>query len=275
MTTTNPITLTDVDHSGADAPLHLITAVHHDLADHLPATAASIAALRSRLPTRRIRWHVTVDGPGDLRHPIPGTDTCRRAARSIGVSAARNAALTEAAGEGGWVFRVDGDDLINPDGWADLLADPDFATTPWVATNLTTCDGQPTPHWFTGRRRWHIGEAADTWTTPMAFHPNNIVVDASLALAIGGWPAMGVNEDIAYAFAINDLSEGIGLPHVTLRYRKWEHQTVAGGTYLRDKADAFAHIAAVTNARRAHTGLPPVTAPAVLPGSLYLDDNRG
>ena len=250
------------------APLHLVTAVHRGLAEHLGATAASVAALRAATPGRDVFWHVTVDGEGGACPDAPGADTLICAQHTMGVSAARNAALAAAA-EGGWVFRLDGDDCLDVDGWVELFADPLFGTTAWCATNLLTFDGQQTVHWFDAPRRWARGQVAEQWTAPMLFHPNNIVVDAALALATGGWPALRVNEDIAYCFAVNDAEPGVALPHVTLRYRKWAHQTVAQDTYLRDKADAFATIAAVANARRARIGLGPVTAPQVGSAALY------
>lgn len=263
-------TLPGMDAARPGDPVHLVTAVHRDLAEHLGATGSSIDVLRAAVPHRTFVWHVVVDGAGPPGPPVPGADTCLWAGRSLGVSAARNAALAGVGG--GWVFRVDGDDLVDSDGWAGLLADPGFGSAPWCATNLLTVDGEPTPHWFDRPRTWAAGEVAEAWTTPMVFHPNNIVADASLVLAVGGWPAIGVNEDIAFCFAINDLAAGAALPHVTLRYRKWAHQTVAGDTYVRDKAAAFAFIAASATARRARYGGRAVRAPAVLPGSLYLPD---
>lgn len=255
--------------------LHLLTAVHAALTDHLHETAASVSALRSRLAETgtEVLWHVVVDGAGEQPERLDDADTFQVAARQIGVSAARNMALAATSGDG-WVFRLDGDDTLDVDGWEALLADPRFGSTPWHPTNLTDQDGQPTPHWFAEPRRWEAREVEEQWTSPMPFHPNDVVARADLVLAIGGWPAMRVNEDILWCFGLNQHAPGLALPYVTLRYRRWERQTVSDDRYLADKDAAFRFIEAVTNARRATAGLSPVRAPRPGAGTLYLPTQK-
>ncbi len=242
--------------------LHLLTAVHTTLAEHLDETAASVADLRDNLRADDIDvlWHVVIDGEGIPPHRPEGSHTYKVAGRQIGVAAARNLALSATSGDG-WVFRLDGDDTLDVEGWQSLLADPLFGTTHWHPTNLTDQHGKPTPHWFNTSRLWGRHAVEENWTTPMPFHPNNVVVKAELALEVGGWPALRVNEDILWCFALNQCEAGHALPHVTLRYRKWEQQTVNGDRYLADKAAAFTFIEAVTNTRRTKTGLAPIRAP--------------
>lgn len=253
--------------------LHLLTAVHASLCEHLDATSSSVAELRARLaPTgTEVLWHVAVDGDAPPPLRPDGADTFKVVGRQVGVSVARNLLLGAMGGDG-WVFRLDGDDVLDCAGWEGLLSDPRFGSTLWHPTNLVCQDGGRTPHWFDAERLWQPREVEELWTSPMLFHPNNLVVASSLALAAGGWPALRVNEDILWCFTLNRQEAGLALPHVTLRYRRWDRQTVGEGDYLAAKADAFRLIEAVTNARRAEDGLEPVRAPRLGGAALYLGD---
>lgn len=254
--------------SGVD--IHLISAVHRDRMDFLPATQQSVSALRSAVSDQfSILWHVVIDGVGPPGAPVVGADTCVWAQHNLGVSAARNIALSNTGGSG-WVFRLDGDDLVDVAGWLGLLSDPLFGSELWHPTNVVTLQGEKTPHWFNTSRRWDLCEVEQSWSSPMMFHPNNVVADTSLVLTCGGWPALRVNEDILFCFTPNSVAAGLALPHVTLKYRKWEHQSVNGSTYAADKAAAFRFILASVNARRARAGMFPIFAPAPSVGSLYL-----
>jgi hypothetical protein len=251
--------------------LHLLTGVHQNLTEHLEATNRSVAELQDALRSRGVdvQWHVVMDGPGGPYEPPAAATSFHRAGRDIGVSACRNLALSATGGEG-WVFRLDGDDEVDIPGWVALVDDPSFGAAEWHPTNLTDQHGQPTVHWFDQVRWWKPREVEESWTSPMPFHPNNVVVRTELALAVGGWPALRVNEDILWCFSLNDTTPCLALPHITLRYRRWEHQVVADANYLTDKQTAFALIAAVTNARRTRSGLDPITPPTAGAGALYL-----
>jgi hypothetical protein len=251
--------------------LHLITAVRADLAEHLGTTALSVAALRAQLADHGwdVRWHVAVDGDRALTSEPAQADMVMRIGRQVGVSCARNLALSATGGQG-WVFRLDGDDELDVAGWTNLVADPAFGSEAWHPTNLLTGEGGRTAHYFDQPRRWERSAVEEHWTSPLAFHPGNVVVRAELALAVGGWPALRLNEDLAWCFALNALEPGLGLPHVTLRYRRWAKQTVADVSYVQDKAQAYAFITATVNARRSRAGLAPITAPPATAGALYL-----
>jgi hypothetical protein len=250
--------------------LHLLTAVHADLCGHLRETALSVAKLRAALASAGVEvlWHVVVDGEARPPARPDGADTCQVAGRQVGVSVARNMALSVIGGDG-WVFRLDGDDVLDTAGWEALLADPRFGSTLWHPTNLTDPDGRRAPHWFEEARLWQAREVEERWASPMLFHPSNVVVAAELALAVGGWPAMRVNEDILWCFSLNQQAPGLALPHVTLRYRRWENQTVSDPSYAGAKAGAFRLIEAVTNARRAAAGLDPIRAPQPGVAAMY------
>lgn len=251
--------------------VHLLTAVHALLADHLDATDRSVSSLRAAVRHLGIHlyWHVVVDG----QHPPPMRPSAATSfttpCADMGVSAARNLALDAVEAEG-WIFRLDGDDTVNVPGWQRLLTDPLFGSTPWHATNLTDHTGRITPHWFSHPRLWAQDEVAAAWTSPMSFHPNNIVVRTKLAREVGGWPPLPVGEDLLWCFLLNERAPGLALPHVTLRYRKWSKQTVARREYLREKRSAFEEIERAVNQSRTSRGLPPVCSPSPTPGAHYL-----
>jgi hypothetical protein len=261
--------------------LHLLTALHVDLTDHAGATAASVALLRSAFADlgHRVRWHVVLDGSGEPGRGFSAVDTeadtVVRPRRSLGVSTARNIALGSAIDSGGddsWVFRLDGDDELDVDGWHDLVRDPHFAMAAWHPTNLVTTDGARTAHWFDEMRMWPRQSCVENWTSPMPFHPNNVVVRTELAAVSGGWPALVVNEDLLWCFELNALEGGLALPHVTLRYRRWSGQTVAGNDYASAKSRSFHSIAAIVNSRRRREGLGAVSPPAPETAALYRTD---
>lgn len=243
--------------------VHLVTAVAVELADHTDATAASVEALRAALGELhwRVRWIACVDGPEHVAALGPADRVIHQPARS-GVSACRNAAL--AVADDGWVFRLDADDELDIDGWVQLVEHPRFGAADWCATNVTI-DGEPSPHWFDDERDWPRHSVAEAWSSPMPFHPNNVVARTRLAHAAGGWPALRTNEDIGYVFALNQLADGNAIPAVTLRYRRWEHQSAAAPSYPGDRAIAFTFLTKVTNARRAAVDLPPISAPEPAP----------
>ena len=246
--------------------LHLITAVHVDLSQHMGDTARSVDELRAALAPRgwTVAWHVVVDGVGELGAEPAGADTLIHLGRHVGVSTARNRALTATRGLG-WVFRLDGDDEVDVAGWCALVDDPAFGSTQWHATNTLNFDGHPGTRWFSQPRLWAVREVQENWVTPMVFLPGNIVCRADLALAAGGWAALRVVEDVAWCFRVNELEAGLALPYGTCRVRKWDKQTTGEDAFVADKDSAYAFLAASTNARRAREGLPPVYPPTLPP----------
>jgi hypothetical protein len=250
--------------------LHLVTAVHRDRFAWLNAAAASVAALRDAMVStgHTVNWHVVVDGDGAVVDPDPAADTWTCCGHQIGAAAARNLALA-ATGGSGWVFRLDGDDLVDVDGWAELVTCAEFGRHDWHGTNMVTVDGDRTAHWFDDGRHWPAGSVAEHWTSPMPFHPNNLVVRTDLALAVGGWPAMRVNEDLLWCLLCSEHADGSTIAAVTLRYRRWERQVVADSGYLSAKAEAFTFAEHVINANRRRRGRQPVNAPAAGVAVLY------
>jgi len=86
-------------------------------------------------------------------------------------------------------------------------------------------------------------------------------------LRAGGWPALGVNEDLAAVLLVSEEYGGRAEPLVLTRYRVWDGQEVAAGSYPKDKATAFTVVEALLNARRHAAGRPPVHRP--VPGPAH------
>jgi hypothetical protein len=83
----------------------------------------------------------------------------------------------------------------------------------------------------------------------------------------GGWPALPVNEDLAFILAVSEDSPGLSVEHVLTRYRSWEGQTVSSPAYTEAKRVAFATIAALHNARRARASRAPIAPPQAAGGA--------
>lgn len=250
--------------------LTVLTAVLPGRSAHLEATAASIAATREELAGtgRYLEWLIVIDGPGEIP-TFPDAEKVVRLSQRRGVSVARNMALAHT--DATWVFPLDADDLAEPAGLAELLdvaeSDP---TLGWVAGNRVLVDGSRTRHWFDQPRTWVEGELAQQWAAPFCFHPNTVLVRRDLALTAGGWPATGVNEDLALVLLVSELAGGRSAPTVATRYRAWDAQETAATTYEADKALAFDLVEVLVSARRSESGRAPVSAPS--PGRAYGTD---
>lgn len=242
----------------------VLTAVAAGWEAWLPAARESVADARSAADRLGVglEWVVCADGAVTVG-PVPDRIVRWRASR--GVSAARNAALTAASGE--WVVPLDADDELDTDGFAELLGRlvgaP--ASVGWVGANRVLLDGARTPHWFDSSRSFVAGELAPRWSSPFAFHPNSWLVRRELLLQVGGWPATGVNEDLAAVLLVSEEADGRVEPAVLTRYRVWPGQEIAGEAYVEDKAGAFAVVEALVNARRRRAGRTPVHRPSAGP----------
>lgn len=258
----------------------VLTAVGAGWEAWLPQAAQSVT--RARVEADRagaeLEWVVCADGGADTRLPGP-----ERADRSVGwravrgPSAARNAALAAAAGE--WVVPLDADDELDAGGFGALLGVLTGcpADVGWVGANRLLVDGSRTPHWVESPRCFAAGELAPLWTSPFLVHPNSCLVRREVLLGSGGWPAVGVNEDLAAILLASEDAAGRVEPAVLTRYRVWPGQEVASAAYAHDKPAAFTVVAALVTARRGRAGRAAVQPPAAGPahGRVRVADGLG
>ncbi|HEY6234336.1 MAG TPA: glycosyltransferase family A protein [Candidatus Elarobacter sp.] len=232
-------------------------------AEYLTETAAAVS--RCRVAAARagwgLEWVVVVDGPGAV--PAVACDQLTRLPERVGIASARNVALANAAG--GWIAPLDGDDVFDEAGFTALLAVLDRnRELSWLSGNRLLMDGRRTAHWNAKSTPWPAGTLADSWSSPFPFHPNCLLVRTDLALRVGGWPAVPVNEDMAFALLVAEEAAGASDVPVLTHYRVWDRQETARRTYPALRVLSFPVIAGLLNERRRTRGRPSVDAP--LPG---------
>jgi hypothetical protein len=250
--------------------LHLLTGLHPELAQFLPDTAASVRVAQERLAPHGwgVVWIVVVDGPGVVSFDAwpAGTIVARNPVHS-GVSTARNRALSLASG--GWVYPLDGDDVLDADGLVSLVRDPWMDQVGWISANRAFLDGSPSRHCRASPRRWARHELATAWTVPAyPFAPHAVLAHTELALAAGGWPALITAENIGWVLAMSELSAGASTTHIVTRYRAWAGQTTGNDWFDDELLAAYTVVTKTFNARRKAMAQPEVKFPLPMPDGL-------
>lgn len=234
----------------------VVTPIAPDKADHIDGTAAAIESLRQ---IAKIQWILIWDGL--KTKDVSEADLVIEMGQRSGISAARNASLPFAQND--FIVPVDADDLIEVSG---VKAAVEYMTENkglgWVSLNRTLMDGTPTSHWKNTARVYSPGELAMEWTAPFSFHPNSIVYRTSTIVGIGGWPAVGVNEDLGAALLASERDSGAFLPDILTRYRVWDKQVVAEEWYSSAKRLSFLFLEEIVNAVRYTAGRGQISSPA-------------
>jgi hypothetical protein len=245
--------------------LTVLTAADPSRLAHFGQLTASVNETRLALKglQSEIEWIVALDGTNANSTVNLSNAIVIELGVHQGVAAARNHALVRSSGH--WIMPVDADDTLAPRGVMEavrsLVEDDSIA---WLATNrVLLSDHSPTKRWISEARKWAPRELEENWTSPFPFHPNNMIVNRDLAMQAGGWPGLGVLEDLAFCLAVGGLAPGLAVPITTVCYRKWEHQVTAASTYKVAKEGSVRVIEAMVNARRASDGLDPIVAPQV------------
>lgn len=226
--------------------------------EHTVDAAQCVDQIKALLGADAVQWIVVRDGHSHEFDGMPIADIIVDQPRQFGVSCARNMGLSHARGE--YVIPLDNDDALVPEGVASALkhlqAD---SQAQWLGASRVTMDSEATEHAVLDLRSWSVGELAQEWTSPFVFHPNCVVVSRQALLSIGGWPGLGVGEDLLMVLLLSEYFAGLSIPDALTRYRRWEGQTVASAHYqAQEKPRTAAFIAQVINAKRRMSGRDPV-----------------
>jgi hypothetical protein len=254
------------DNGGEGSSVSLITAADPGRLGFLGELDASVCELKRLVAGTgcRIEWVVVLDGPGDggLPEQLAGVDHVSELGVMQGVAAARNYALTICSGK--WIFAIDADDVLAPAGMARVATQHLQDEIGWIATNRRWHhDASRTIRWISEARTWKKGELEEAWTSPFPFHPNNMFVRREVVLEVGGWPALGVLEDLSYCLHVSAVATGVADPTTTVFYRSWSDQTTQLPRYPIAKVQSVEVIESMINDRRRRAGLLPITAPVV------------
>ncbi|MBV8932239.1 MAG: glycosyltransferase family 2 protein [Kutzneria sp.] len=211
--------------------LSVLTATLNDRSELLGAAGDSLAA--QRLPAGwELEWIVEEDGERPCLAEVVGRFPFARhqgVGERIGVAAARNLALSRAAGS--LVHVLDSDDLILPDGLA--VAIEAFHAHPaigWVAGQaddlLPDSTRVPVPLRLPpGLVRPGEISALITEYERSPVHPAGLTMRTAVVRALGGWTAVPRSEDNALLAAIAELTPGYITAQVTWLYRLHHGQT--------------------------------------------------
>lgn len=238
----------------------IITACLPTTSPYLAQAAESIERAREYVD---LEWILVLDGPGG-EEPPSNADQLLVMPRQRGVSVARNFGLAKASAP--LLTNLDGDDEIDSTGLeAGVAALENDERVGWVALNRLLTSGERTIHWH-GPKSWEIGEVAETWSAPMAFHSNTLIMRTTEVKTVGGWPALPACQDLALCLLISERMPGASLEDVLIRYRSWEGQNTASETFRAEQSLAYGYIEEVISLLRAECGRGPVAAPKPLGG---------
>lgn len=237
--------------------ISIITACHPDKTDYLNECADSIKRARKDLGAfgMEIDWCLSFDGaePDKLDKKVAlEADSIISRLSHKGVSETRNNAVNFATGE--WIVPLDADDVLHSD-FLDFCLYLGEAEKEWVGGNRLLMTGEKTPYWNDSMKTILVHQLADEWFEKLPFHPNSIAIKRDALVAVGGWPIMKYNEDLALAILLNEKHSGVVTNFVVNKYRVWEKQAVQSSNYVDVKNEMFDHITSVVNKTRERNGI--------------------
>lgn len=199
-----------------------MTAIDPRSDTHFAQCANSVDELRRALGAVgwTVEWVAGVDGPTEKRYE--GPDVVTIPTRQMGISPTRNDALGFARSE--WVYSLDHDDMMCPEGVLELLADPRLTDVGWVLGDVHLLEGSygPRPYFNPGPvpRRTLLYDKAH----PGRWNGNTLLVRTELLLRAGGWGGMRIDEDGALLLELSWLSDGLIVPYQLVHRRWWDGQ---------------------------------------------------
>ncbi|MBF6171532.1 glycosyltransferase family 2 protein [Nocardia blacklockiae] len=183
-------------------------------------------------------WLIQVDGEDELPLPRRAMEDARVKPSSGphgGPGMARNLALERSAGT--LIQNLDADDILCPNA---------------LARNIEIFTKNPEVGWTTSRAldlmpdgrlvrvdadriegRITRGVLAEEWWLrgyTLTVHPATICIRRELVIAVGGWMALPVGEDIGMLLAVSTFAPGWFIGEVGLHYRKHPGQTTPSDT---------------------------------------------
>ena len=198
--------------------LTIATPVLPGACEHLPDLAASVRAAQRGLTSAGwdCDWVVVVDGPGAL--PRFGTTESTRMVRlpqPQGVAAARNVAAVN--GRGDWVLTADCDQTLVVPGLVGMLMNPVLGEAGWALANHVRSDGSRGVSWRPVTDRWQPGAFAAAWSAGAVGSVGSLLTRTEVVLAVGGWPAVADDDNLAFTLLAGEQFPGVGLTDVVAR----------------------------------------------------------
>ncbi|WP_374202604.1 glycosyltransferase [Amycolatopsis sp. GM8] len=183
--------------------------------DHLLAAFASLQA-QTLPPGVEWQWLLQIDcltgGPEIPSAIRDDRRVCLGRNRRGGPAVARTTALARAGGS--VVHNLDADDQLTPNALADaiqvLASEPAIGWTTGPVIDLlpdgSTRGWSHDPH----SGRLPAGSVTTSWadTHDLAVHPSTLAVRRDLLVALGGWMALPVSEDLGLLVALDTLADG-------------------------------------------------------------------
>jgi cellulose synthase/poly-beta-1,6-N-acetylglucosamine synthase-like glycosyltransferase len=159
--------------------------------------------------------------------------------QQLGTAETRNRAIARSSGD--VLIQLDGDDVLVPGALTTLLRYFDDEHVGWVVGRADDLypDGSTKPFIPPITGDVAAGQVSTYWLKNriLPCHSAGFCARRDLVVASGGYPPLGVAEDVGLVLAVTDASAGRLLADLTTLYRKWPGQTTASPGYYGSQRD--------------------------------------